>query len=267
MYLFFDTETSGLPGNHDAPASDFKNWPRLVQIAWMLTDEAGNELRNQSFIIRPDGFEIPASATRIHGITTQTARRLGIELEKVLTAFANDLSAANILVAHNVQFDERVVGAEFYRVGRTPSPLEGKTLYCTMRSATEFCRLPGGPRGYKWPTLEQLYRKLFRESFDSAHNAVADLNACAKCFFELKRKGIISGDELLDTDEDEEASYDDQELFDTIYELADQCSWFDTSRFVDNVHAQFELRNFITDKQRSALIGIREMLMAKSLED
>jgi DNA polymerase III epsilon subunit-like protein len=64
----------------------------------MLTDETGKELRNQSFIVRPDGFEIPASATRVHGITTQTARRLGIELEKVLTAFANDLSAANILV-------------------------------------------------------------------------------------------------------------------------------------------------------------------------
>lgn len=98
MYLFFDTETSGLPGNHDAPASEYENWPRLVQIAWMLTDETGKELRNQSFIVRPDGFEIPASATRVHGITTQTARRLVIELEKVLTAFANDLSAGNILV-------------------------------------------------------------------------------------------------------------------------------------------------------------------------
>ena len=68
MYLFFDTETTGIQRSHDAPASDVENWPRLVQIAWILTDESGNDLRSQAFIIRPDGFEIPASATRIHRI-------------------------------------------------------------------------------------------------------------------------------------------------------------------------------------------------------
>ena len=145
MYLFFDTETSGLPQSHDAPASEVENWPRLVQIAWMLTDEDGNELRNQSFIIRKDGFQIPTSATKVHGITTETARRLGIEIASALAAFDKDLSAAEILVAHNIQFDERVVSAEFHRTGRITSPLEGKTLYCTMRSSTDFCRLPGGP--------------------------------------------------------------------------------------------------------------------------
>jgi DNA polymerase-3 subunit epsilon len=273
MYLFFDTETDGLPKDHDAPASDVENWPRLVQIAWMITDENGNEVRKQSFIIRPDGFEIPATATNVHGITTETARRLGISIESALTAFANDLSAAEILVAHNIQFDERVVGAEFYRSGRTTSPLAGKILLCTMRSSTGFCRIPGGPRGYKWPRLEQLYTVLFGSSFESAHNAIADLNACAKCFFELKRKGVLFGSETPDADydddddaddDDAEMSADDQELFDSIYELASLCSWFDTARFVDSVYAQFETRMFITDAQRDALIRIRDMLEEKS---
>jgi DNA polymerase-3 subunit epsilon len=193
MYLFFDTETTGIPRSHDAPASDVANWPRLVQIAWVLTDESGNEPRSQAFIIRPDGFEIPASAARVHGITTETARRLGIEVGHALTAFTEDLAAAEILVAHNVQFDERVVGAEFHRAGRKQSPMAGKSLCCTMRSSTSFCRIPGGPRGYKWPTLEQLHHALFGAALESAHNAVADVHACAKCFFELKRKGVISG--------------------------------------------------------------------------
>ena len=193
MYLFFDTETAGLPRSHDAPASDVENWPRLVQIAWALTDENGNELRIQTFIIRPDGFEIPASATRVHGITTEMARRLGIGVADALAAFLEDLSAVEIVVAHNVRFDERVVGAEFHRTGRKKNPLVGKRLYCTMQSSTSFCRIPGGPRGYKWPTLEQLHRALFGAGFESAHNATADVRACAKCFFELKRKGVISG--------------------------------------------------------------------------
>jgi DNA polymerase-3 subunit epsilon len=232
----------------------------------MLTDEDGKELRNQSFIIRPDGFQIPASATRVHGITTETARRLGIEITSALTAFAKDLSAAEVLVAHNIQFDERVVGAEFHRAGLKINPLVGKSLYCTMRSSTNFCQIPGGPRGYKWPTLEQLHTVLFGSFFESAHNAVADLNACAKCFFELKRKGIITGAETPENDDDvdDEVALDDQDLFDRIYELADLCPWFDTGRFVDNVYAQFENRNFITDAQRDALIRIHDMLDDKA---
>jgi DNA polymerase III epsilon subunit-like protein len=113
-----------------------------------------------------------------------------------------------------------------------------------MRSSTSFCRIPGGPRGYKWPKLQELHQALFSVEFDAAHDAVADVRACAKCFFELKRRGVISGAEA--PEEDDEVSLDDQVLFDEIYSLADLCPWFDTDRFVDNVYAQFEDRGFIT---------------------
>jgi DNA polymerase-3 subunit epsilon len=191
MYLVFDTETTGIPRNHDAPASDIGNWPRLVQIAWLLADDEGREIRSQAFIIRPDGFVIPDSATRVHGIDTQAARQLGVAVTSALDAFAKDLSAAEILVAHNIRFDERVIGAEFFRAGREKNPIEAKTRYCTMRESTDFCGIPGGPRGYKWPTLDQLHRTLFGVGVEGAHNAVADLRACATCFFELKRRGVI----------------------------------------------------------------------------
>jgi DNA polymerase III epsilon subunit-like protein len=36
MYLFFDTETSGLPKNPQLSHTEVDNWPRLVQIAWVL---------------------------------------------------------------------------------------------------------------------------------------------------------------------------------------------------------------------------------------
>ena len=204
-----------------------------------------------------------ANATRVHGITTATAARLGIDVARALTAFSKDLSAAEVLVAHNVQFDERVVGSEFYRAGRTKNPLAAKTFYCTMRSSTNFCRLPGGRGRYKWPTLQELHRALFNVEFGSAHNAVVDVRACAKCFFELKRRGVISGSEAPEDDDDRD-SLDDQNLFDEIYSLADRCPWFDTDRFVDNVYSQFEDRGFITDAQRDALIRIRDMLEEKA---
>jgi hypothetical protein len=50
MYLFFDTETTGIPNNYKAPASDSKNWPRLVQISWLLIDPEENEINQAQFI-------------------------------------------------------------------------------------------------------------------------------------------------------------------------------------------------------------------------
>jgi DNA polymerase III epsilon subunit-like protein len=111
-------------------------------------------------------------------------------VRRALLAFAEDLGTCGVLVAHNVQFDERVVGAEFLRAG-WPNPIESKARLCTMRSSAEFCAIPG--RGdYKWPTLEELHRALFGAPLASAHDAAADVRSCAKCFFELKRRGILA---------------------------------------------------------------------------
>lgn len=32
---FFDTETTGIPKNWEAPVTDLSNWPRMVQIAYL----------------------------------------------------------------------------------------------------------------------------------------------------------------------------------------------------------------------------------------
>ena len=44
MYLFFDTETTGLPKNWNAPIQNVNNWPRMVQIAWLLYDNNGTKI-------------------------------------------------------------------------------------------------------------------------------------------------------------------------------------------------------------------------------
>ncbi|MGF1557608.1 MAG: hypothetical protein ACFCUL_00785 [Flavobacteriaceae bacterium] len=58
MYLIFDTETTGLPKNWNAPITDTDNWPRCIQIAWQLHDAMGNLLDQQDYLVRPDGFNI-----------------------------------------------------------------------------------------------------------------------------------------------------------------------------------------------------------------
>jgi hypothetical protein len=59
-----------------------------------------------------------------------------------------------------------------------------------MKGATNFCCLPG-PYGYKWPTLQELYKVLFNETLEDAHRALADVRACARCYFQLKRLKVM----------------------------------------------------------------------------
>jgi DNA polymerase III epsilon subunit-like protein len=189
MYLFFDTETTGLPKNWKAPVTDLNNWPRLVQLAYLLYDTSGNKISSGDFIIKPEGFTIPVDASRIHGITTEKAIREGHAINTVLQQFNSLIGQANYLVAHNMSFDEKIVGSEFLRNGMQNSILN-KNKICTMERTTNFCAIDG-PYGYKWPKLSELHNKLFMTGFEEAHNAAVDINATAKCYWELKRLGKI----------------------------------------------------------------------------
>lgn len=82
MYLFFDTETTGVPKNMEAPLNDFNNWPRMVQIAWLLYDKERNVIVDKNYIIFPSDFSIPPQASAIHSITTTRAKFEGKLLKK-----------------------------------------------------------------------------------------------------------------------------------------------------------------------------------------
>lgn len=189
MFLFFDTETTGLPKNWKAPVSDLNNWPRMVQIAWILSDKSGNRIKANDYIIKPNGFVIPKDASNIHRITTERAIKEGYELEEVLNEFNSLVYKAEFIVAHNISFDEKIIGAEFIRKQIKTSFSEKKKV-CTMQASTNFCKIPG-PYGLKWPKLSELHQKLFGADFEEAHDASADIYATEKCFWEMRRLGLI----------------------------------------------------------------------------
>jgi len=190
MYLFFDTETTGLPRNYQAPLDDFLNWPRIVQISWSLYDADGQHWESQNYIIKPEGFVIPEEAVRIHRITQERALKEGVPLRGALEKFLSDVKSASYLVAHNIDFDEKIIGSELLRA-HLDNPLPAAVKICTMKSSVDFCKIPSA-RGYKWPNLTELYTCLFQTGFPEAHDATFDVRACAECFFALKKKGVIS---------------------------------------------------------------------------
>ena len=192
MYLIFDTETTGLPKNYNAPISDLDNWPRLVQIAWQLHDSRGKLINAQNFIVKPEGFTIPYNSEKVHGISTKRAMEEGHGLSKVLTTFAEDIARSALVIGHNVEFDINIMGAEYLRKEVESKLLDTKTLD-TKEESTEYCAIPGGKGGkFKWPTLTELHQKLFNEGFEDAHDAAYDVAATAKCFFGLIQEKVIT---------------------------------------------------------------------------
>ena len=192
MYLIFDTETTGLPKNKQAPLSDFDNWPRVVQIAWQLHDPTGKLLSNENYIVKPDGFTIPFNAEKVHGISTQRALDEGKQLDEVLDRFTEDLNKAELIIGHNIlDFDVKVVGSEYLRREKE-NVIVKKEALDTQLASTEFCAIPGGRGGqFKWPRLLELYKKLFGEEFEDAHDAAYDVAANAKCYFGLITQKVV----------------------------------------------------------------------------
>lgn len=196
MFIIFDTETTGLPKNYKAPVTDTENWPRMVQLAWQLHNQSGKLIEAKNYIIKPEGYTIPYSAEKIHGISTEKAIEEGFNLKLVLEDFASSCENALIVAGHNIEFDTKIIGAEYERTG-FPDPLITKTIICTKEISTDFCALPGIREGkFKWPNLTELHNKLFNENFNEAHNASADVAATARCFFELIRQRVIGNQDL-----------------------------------------------------------------------
>jgi DNA polymerase-3 subunit alpha len=197
MYLIFDTETTGLPRSWSAPITDTDNWPRCIQIAWQLHDDMGNLIEHQDFLVKPEGFNIPYDAERIHGISTELVAEQGILLSEVLEKFNIALSKTKFIVGQNVGFDVNIMGCEFHRIGIGTDLSKMPVLDTCTEVTASLLKLPGGRGGkFKLPTLTELHQYLFNQPFAEAHNATADVEATTRCFLELIKREVFTKEEL-----------------------------------------------------------------------
>ncbi|OMP74332.1 3'-5' exonuclease, partial [[Flexibacter] sp. ATCC 35208] len=117
---------------------------RCIQIAWQLHDEMRQLIEHQDYLVKPDGFNIPYDAERIHGISTELAEADGITLAEVLEKFNIALSKTKFIVGQNLGFDVNIMGAEFHRMG-VDSPMSSMPVLDTCTEVTaSLLNLPGG---------------------------------------------------------------------------------------------------------------------------
>lgn len=188
--LFVDTETTGTPKNYQASMKDLDNWPRIIQLAWQVATLDETLVCDHRYLIQPDGWDVPNEKFWIdNGFSTEKCMMDGRPMDKILDLFISYVDECDFMVAHNINFDYPIIGAEMIRYKRRAS--RKLKRICTMEHGTELCRIPG-KKGYKWPKLAELHQFLFNCSFQGAHDAGSDVSACRKCFFELLRRGVIS---------------------------------------------------------------------------
>ena len=257
MLFFFDVETTGLPKRRNASYSEVDVWPRIVSISWALHKPDQSLVAHKYSVIRPDGFSIPADSTRVHGITTAYAKQHGRAVADVLRELNSDLEhhRPSLVIAHNIAFDRNVLLAEALRA-KCSTPIADVPTYCTMQTTTDLCRLPGYGGRYKWPTLAELHHHLFSEGFGEAHNAAADVLACARCYFALPRAS--SSDRRVPANalnDDIDDNVDPHELIGRILLWAEDHPSFDTS-FVESIQEKFAQFGRLTPRQIAALENI-----------
>lgn len=193
-FLFFDTETTGLPSCWKY-ASTPGVWPDIVSIAWILTDEIGTVLSVEYHIVRPEGWTIPASSSAIHGIFQDLASGCGIGLHSVIERFHNAALKADVIISHNMRFDENVIdNAILWRI-RNGLPMRkwGKRLFCTMKHGISLCKLPSN----KQPRLSELYNHAFGLYPSNLHNALQDTELLKACFFMLWNPSRLPEDTVI----------------------------------------------------------------------
>lgn len=178
--LILDTETDGMV-LWDKPYFDPKQ-PNIVQLAGVLMDiETGTELSVFSSIVRPQGFTIPPEMTAIHGISQELALRVGVDLVQVMQFFTGLMRCANVIVAHNVPFDLKVIKAAYSRLNWRNILPDNLPTFCTMHKTKDILKMEG-KRGFKFPKLSECIQYFFNEELKNAHNALVDVRACARIF-------------------------------------------------------------------------------------
>jgi len=204
--IVFDTETTGLPVDQNAPLTDSAKWPYIIQLSFMVFDTTTKEILeySDSIIQLDSSVHISPESIAIHKITAERSQAEGIPIKHALAHLAENISEADIIIAHNLVFDKRMLMVEMYR-NKMRSCLYRDNLpipeYCTMKRTVELCQLPAINKktgevytNYKYPTLTELHNHLFCRKPRGTHNAIADVMICLRCYVMLNYKYDIAND-------------------------------------------------------------------------
>ena len=186
--LLFDTETSGLPTEKNASIYKTNVWPHIVQLSYIVYDSEHNELvgLEDDYINIPNTVIMDPGSVKIHNITSEQMRN-GIPIVEALEKFNKHADKVDLIIAHNVSFDKRMIMVEGIR---NKIKMNIADTYCTMKNSINLCKIerswPNGDKYLKYPKLSELYVYLFNIEPKNTHNALVDILICMRCFCKME---------------------------------------------------------------------------------
>lgn len=184
--VFFDTETTGLP-DWKTPSGG-ENQPHIVELAAILANvETKKIVSTLDVIVKPDGWEISADMTEIHGISHDLALKVGVPEKLAVSMLFEMCKGAEKRVAHNRTFDQRIVriaAKRYFSEEEIDLWAEKDDFDCTMLLSKPIMQmLPKGRFGYKNPKCEEAYEFFTGKKLEGAHNALKDTMACMEIYW------------------------------------------------------------------------------------
>lgn len=201
LALIFDTETNGKLDFKKEGEMDTSSQPALVQLGMILVDTATWIPKLRTCMLIQEVSFMEEGAQKIHGIAVQDCQRYGVPQVLACQQFRHLVTLADCLVAHNLNFDERVMKIAMQRVGLPPiDPLrlgENRQSICTMKESTDIVGIPAtfvgkSAQEYKWPTLAEAYQHFTSRTLENGgHDAMVDAEACLTIFQSLVESGKV----------------------------------------------------------------------------
>ena len=195
LILCYDTETTGIiRGNDYAHPGN----PFLASIAALLYDTTAHKvISSLNAMIQPAGWTMPKEAGAINGLSTEYLSTVGISVNIVLPAFVALVGKADLNVAHNVDFDTKVISAALWRhlLEEDHTEEEAHVLiknwlyfptFCTMKESKDIVKAQTKNGKIKYPKLTEAYEFFFNKPLDRAHSANADAVAVLEIYLAIQ---------------------------------------------------------------------------------
>jgi len=228
LLQYSDTKHSMSMWNQMLPS-----WPSIVQLSYIIYDtENPNNIKIfNKYIDIPDNVIISDSSFDIHHISREKIEQEPAEkkalISDVVLEFMDDIMKSDVkmVVAHNVQFDRKMIVAELLRLKREPiSPeiekqlqflMDHKKFTCTMDLTAPICNIQmavhykdkktGEDKVFykvKSPRLIESYQYYFgyQPSGEALHDAVIDVIICLRVFIKYKYNEDVCGKNEVVTD-------------------------------------------------------------------
>ena len=191
LVLVFDVETTGLLPKDPAPG----NIPYIIQFSFALYDMIEKRVVDtyDQYICIPSTVVLKPEITKLTGVTRDILEEKGVDIRDALEAFYEAYQKADILVAHNMEFDHTMIMMEasvhFPELAKALGSEFKKPTYCTMKQGTDICQIRRtNSRGvyYKQPRLAELHQFFFGTIPEGLHNSMVDVLVCLKCYMKMR---------------------------------------------------------------------------------